>query len=171
MRKFSRVTLLFVLALVVIWIVVISILIEKDPALAFLNPIEFGKSIDTPHKTWYGTYNQEAEDCFKYGGIWGGNSTHKSCSDGTGAPLNSDGTCPDGYLKVKNSWLYVRYDGDYSCHKKEYVEKATCEKYWELGWSRQGYSCSRLSDDERVVLQNEEILENQQKILELLGEK
>jgi hypothetical protein len=121
------------------------------------------------NQTWYGTYSAEAEDCFRYGG---GMTTAKNgttyCSKGTGAPLNEDESCPDGYLRVENSYPASKYDGYYSCHEEKFVNNAKCDKYWELIWSKQGVGCSRLNDDEKAILQNEEILENQKYIKELL---
>ena len=129
----------------------------------------FFAEAEKSNKTWYGDYSPEAEECFRYGG---GMTTAKNgtmyCSKGHGAPLNVDETCPDGYLRVENYYPASNYDGMYSCHDEEYVKSASCEKYWKIQWSNQGYGCSKLGNEERTVLQNEEILENQEYLKELL---
>lgn len=142
----------------------VSIVVTFFIAISPLNPLN-----QESNQTWYGTYSAEAEECFRYGG---GITTAKNgtvyCSKGHGAPLNVDETCPDEYLRVENYYPASNYDGFYSCHDEEYVKSATCEKYWSVQWSNQGYGCSRLSDKEKAILQNEEILKNQKYLIKLL---
>lgn len=119
--------------------------------------------------TWYGERRPEVEECFKYGGGWVSDKNGETyCDKGHGSPFNSNGSCPEGYVKVKNALNYFKDDGYYSCMEKEYVESANCEKYWEIIWSNQGYGCSRLSNEEIILQQNEEIIKNQETILGLL---